>query len=170
MSVKSFIVSGSHSLIDFFDYDLTQNQECLLFLFTKMRKIIGKTRLQKLFFLLDQEVFDRSLFDYKAYKYGPYSTNLLAAMDELLELGLIREKITEYSNPENFVSEYEITENGIERADQLISKIKPSQMGQIEELVHNYGYKEMNYILEYVYEEYPDFTENSLIRDQVLNI
>jgi len=84
-----------HCLSTFFDTELDSLQENILLLFSKQPRIIGKTRLQKLIFLMDREILDKSHFDFEPYKYGPYSSKLLAAMDELLELGLIKEVVNE---------------------------------------------------------------------------
>lgn len=159
----------SQDLFTYFDTDLDCLQEHILLLFSKQPKIIGKTRLQKLIFLMNQEIFDRAEFEFEPYKFGPYSSKLLAAMDELMELGLIKEAINEYCEPDRFISEYEISSDGLERADQLIQKINPTKLVQIEEMVHEHGYNEINSILHHVYVKYPNFTENSLIRDNVLH-
>ncbi|MCE7733348.1 MAG: hypothetical protein GPJ54_00625 [Candidatus Heimdallarchaeota archaeon] len=157
-----------HDLFSFFDTDLDCLQEHILLLFSKQPRIIGKTRLQKLIFLMNQEIFNTAQFDFEAYKFGPYSSKLLSAMDELMELGLIKEAVNEYCEPDRYVTEYEISSDGLDRADQLIQKINPTKLVEIEEMVHQHGYNEIDSILHHVYVNYPDFTENSIIKDNVL--
>ena len=111
---------NTHNLFTYFDTDLDCLQEHIILLFSKQPKIIGKTRLQKLIFLMNQEIFATADFEFEPYKFGPYSSKLLAAMDELMELGLIKEAINEYCEPDRYVTEYEISSDGLERADQLI--------------------------------------------------
>lgn len=167
--MASSIESISFDNLDtFFDMELDFIQENILLLFSKQPRIIGKTRLQKLIFLMDRKILDKSYFDFEPYKFGPYSSKLLAAMDELMELGLIKEQINEYCEPDKYVTEYEISADGLERADQLIQKINPTKLVQIEEMVHQHGYNEIDSILHHVYVTYPDFTENSIIKDNVL--
>ena len=111
---------NSTNLFIFFDTELDSLQEHILLLFSKQPKIIGKTRLQKLIFLMDQEIFDLASFGFEPYKFGPYSSKLLAAMDELMELGLIKETINEYCEPERYVTEYEISSDGLEDDNEKI--------------------------------------------------
>ena len=54
-----------HNLFSFFDTELDCRQEHILLLFSKQPRIIGKTRLQKLIFLMDREIFDISGFDFE---------------------------------------------------------------------------------------------------------
>lgn len=162
-------IDNSHNLFNFFETELNYDQRLVLLVFSKQNRIIGKTRLQKLFFLMDHEILGKPVFHYEPYKFGPYSTKLLAAMDELMELGLIKEKINEYREPDLFVTEYEISAIGLERANQLVQDINPTKLEKIEEMVHEHGYQEIDSILHHVYINYPTYTENSTIRDEVLN-
>ncbi|MCH8905710.1 MAG: hypothetical protein IH840_01370 [Candidatus Heimdallarchaeota archaeon] len=157
-------------LLEFFGPQLDQPQGNLLIYFRFQPKIIGRTRLQKLMFLYEREVLHQNLFDYTPYKYGPFSGSLTSAMDELIELGMIREQIRNYSNP-NFgsSSRYEITDEGIAMANRMIENVAPKDREKVEEFIHRYGYKEMNHILEFVYSEYPEFTSESIIKDLVMN-
>ena len=67
------------------------------------------------------------------------------------------------------VTEYEISAIGLEKANQMINNINPVKLEKIEEMVHEHGYQEIDSILHHVYVNYPTFTENSIIRDEVLN-
>ena len=165
----TFEACNSNNLFDFFDTELNYHQQLILFVFSKQHRIIGKTRLQKLVFLMDNEILGEPIFHYEPYKFGPYSAKLIAAMDELMELGLIKEKFNEYSDPDIYVTEYEISAIGLEKANQMITKINPVKLEKIEEMVHEHGYQEIDSILHHVYVNYPTFTENSIIRDEVLN-
>ena len=89
-------------------------------------------------------------------------------MDELMELGLIRENIEQFADPSIKVTEYEISESGMERASQLLDQVHPNKISQVEELIHQYGYQEMDSIMKYVYGNYPAYTENSIIKETVL--
>ncbi|OLS21398.1 MAG: hypothetical protein HeimC2_33640 [Candidatus Heimdallarchaeota archaeon LC_2] len=159
----------SNNLLDFFETELDYHQQLILLVFSKQHRIIGKTRLQKLIFLMDNEILGKPIFQYEPYKFGPYSAKLIAAMDELMELGLIKEKFNEYREPEIYVTEYEISAIGLEKANQMIHKINPIKLEKIEEMVHEHGYQEIDSILHHVYVNYPTFTENSIIKDEVFN-
>ncbi|MHA2100648.1 MAG: hypothetical protein ACW99A_18385 [Candidatus Kariarchaeaceae archaeon] len=168
MTVSSEIFE-INNLFSYFETELDFVHEQILLLFSKQPRIIGKTRLQKLIFLMDKEILKGSRFEFEAYKFGPYSVKLLAAMDELMELGLIKEVVNEFCEPDRYVTEYEISSAGLERADQLIQGINPRKLMQIEEMVHQHGYNEIDSILHHVYVKYPNFADQSIIKDSVLN-
>jgi uncharacterized protein YwgA len=154
-------------ITEFFRYEQPIEKQILCTIFYNQRRIVGKTRLQKLVFLVSQKIFSSNPFEYEPYKFGPYSIKLLAAMDELLELGYIREQIIELTETQHLY-EFELTDDGLLYAEDLINDIPLKKLNEAEELIHQHGYKELDSLLHTVYADFPDYTENSKIRERLL--
>jgi len=58
------------------------------------REIDGATRFQKLVFLAQEETDLPDIFEYQSDKYGPFSPELAATLDELENMNLIEKKIS----------------------------------------------------------------------------
>ena len=153
----------------FFDMEPSLNQKILLAIFYNQRRIIGKTRLQKLVFLVSHSIFSENLFEFTPYNFGPYSVKLLAAMDELLELGYINQKLAELNETESDVTEFQLSPEGLLHAEEMINDIPLQKLSEIEDMIHVHGYKELESLLQFVYSDYPEYTENSVIKDRVLS-
>ncbi len=97
------MVVGTESLSDLF---------LLLIVLRSMGQIAGRTRLQKIIYLLRQRYQVPFSFRFKPYFYGPYSEELSDAVENLVALGMIEENrryldegVIEYS--------YKLTRRGI---------------------------------------------------------
>jgi len=91
-------------------------------------RVWGKTRFQKLMFLVQAEKTkkgnDREVpFSYFLYKHGPFSLELTLTIEKLRDDGFIIEdfKRTSTGNP---IYTYQLTESGVEKVDKEI-KTKP---------------------------------------------
>ena len=158
-----------YPLTSFFDLEPSLNHKILMAIFYNQRRIIGKTRLQKLVFLVSHSIFSENLFEFEPYNFGPYSIKLLAAIDELLELGYINQKFAELNETDADVTEFKLSPEGLLRAEEMINNIPLKKLSGIEDIIHNHGYKELESLLQFVYSDYPEFAENSVIKDRVLN-
>ena len=163
----SSVMSEVIPITEFFNYESPIEHQILLSIFYKQRRISGRTRLQKLVFIASQKIFSSNFFEYSAYKFGPYSIKLLAAMDELLELGYIREQIIELTETHHMY-EFELTDDGLLAAEDLIDDIPLDKLNEVEEMIHQHGYKELDGLLRSVYADFPDYTEHSEIKDRLL--
>lgn len=138
--------------------------------------IEGRTRLQKMIFLLQKkfEEEDGGLpisdkYSFTPYDYGPFSQPLYADLDELRG---------EDSDSEKFVVErsdtfdrgkikyqYELTCTGtafIE--DELADDVKFQEILQkSEEIKGEFNHLSLNQVIERVYSEYPEYAENSVL-------
>jgi uncharacterized protein YwgA len=79
----------------------------LLSFFRQVETISGRKKLQKIVYLLQNQGFDLEM-DYSYYHYGPYSAELQAEVEELVENGFVVEERTSKGY------EYHFTEKGAE--------------------------------------------------------
>lgn len=90
---------------------------------TKAEPIEGITRLQKLVFLLQQDVGPRQLVEeanqaaYEPYKMGPYSAQMRSDLEELVSAGIV---VTERLN-------YWLSDDGDERPDEIADFDSPTR-------------------------------------------
>jgi len=73
-------------------------KETILALFSALQskgcsEIVGRTKIQKMFFLLISDFGSDVDFDYRLYTYGPYSDRLQQGLDELVFFKSIRERV-----------------------------------------------------------------------------
>ena len=144
-------------------------------------KIIGRTRLQKLVFLYEKEFpyklhQDRpsGLFNYFAYDYGPFSKDLYKHIKNLkaLDMTLVEneKELDQYADTIDRETEYSITQDGIECVvEELIQKgrIDEFEMEAMDKFKRDYNDMELNKLVKFVYEKYPEYTKNSKIKDKV---
>ena len=128
-------------------------------------EIQGKTRLQKLAFLLDEEQLgDRfDAYSYRKYDYGPFSKELLDDTESLAQKDLvdISEQRTVGGNTRY---DYQLTDPGQDAVSKLSEK--ESDISEIfdaaEEIVSEYGDLPLRDLIERVYDMYPKYTKNSV--------
>ena len=131
--------------------------------------IEGRTRLQKLVFLLEQElkgrahpVVDGQDYEFIAYDYGPFSKSLYDDLDELDEKGLVRE-VEETMDDGQVKYDYELTEDGREAVeDRLMSGDAEKVRELAQEFKDEYNDVLLSELIEYVYSKYPAYAENSV--------
>ena len=139
-------------------------------------QIEGRTRLQKMIFLLQKkfEEEDGGLpisdkYSFTPYDYGPFSQPLYADLDELRR---------EDSDAEKFVVErsdtfdqgkvkyqYELTPTGISFVeDELADDAKFQEiLRKAEEIKEEFNHLSLSQVIERVYSEYPEYAENSVL-------
>ncbi len=127
--------------------------------------IIGITRFEKLVFLTQKEVLDKSntrtiKFDFEPDRFGPFSTEIYDELDFLKSVGMIKESDRK---------KFKITDKGIRFLEKkTFERVDEDMRKRISNIKETYGKKELNDLLKYVYITYPDFTINSKILDRVL--
>lgn len=130
-------------------------------------EIQGRTRLQKLVFLTQKEFAsaeDRlpGTYTYVPYDYGPFARDLYDDLDRLKDRKVIVED-PEMMEDDKIKYDYrlgpqadeylaEIPEERFEAALELAQKIKSRWNGE-----------ELPELLDYVYSEYPEYAENSVL-------
>lgn len=125
----------------------------------------GKTRLQKLAFLLDEEALGDRLdaYTFRKYDYGPFSKALLEDIEALDEKDLV-EITTDRTVGGNTRYDYRLTTTGKEVIDTVLDRDDdtPRVFTAAEEIATEYGDLPLRELIELVYEKFPEYTENSV--------
>ncbi|ACP35095.1 transcriptional regulator [Sulfolobus islandicus L.S.2.15] len=118
------------------------------------------TRFQKLAFLVNQEVFNLAKFE--PNDYGPYSKELMRAVDELEKEGKLV-----YKWDSDGVSRYYLTEKGKEEFQQMLNQFGKEKVDKAKEIIQEHKDDPLSYLIAYVYKKYPEYAKNSKIKDKV---
>ena len=147
--------------------------------------IHGITRLEKLLFLADQEAnIQRDVVErlhFVAYHYGPYSHGIYRAIELLKETGLVTEDreidtssvddiedvITGVYEEGAIERRFYLTNTGGAVAD-LLGKKFPGTWQALGATKDRYAGLSLQNLIRYVYTTYPDYAEQSHIRDKIL--
>lgn len=128
-------------------------------------EIQGKTRLQKLAFLLDEEELGDQFdaYNYRKYDYGPFSKSLLEDVEDLEKKGLV--KISkERTVGGNTRYDYELNSFGEQAIEQL--KSRDGDIDKIfdaaETIVDEYGDLSLRDLIEQIYDRHSEYIENSV--------
>lgn len=128
--------------------------------------VSGRTRMQKLAFLLDEEeLTDYPAYDFIKYDYGPFSKQLLEDLERLENHGLVR--ITEETTFGGHTRyDHQLTEQGENVVDQLLEENEEVReiMDSAEKVIREYGTLSIRKLIETVYDKYPEYTENSVYK------
>jgi len=125
--------------------------------------IATDTRMQKLAFLVNQEVFNWVKFE--ANDYGAYSKELMKAVDELEKEGKLV-----YVWDNDGVSKYYLTEKGKQDAKKLLEQLKYEDEDKLKramEIIQRHKDDALPYLIAYVYKYYPEYAEKSKIKAKV---
>ncbi len=159
------------------------------------KPIEGITRLQKLIFLLNQGKGPDSLvkianeYNYEAYKMGPYTSSLREDLDLLVSLGLIgTERLRYMISDDQDDSEYDVddpdykqerkyrriesqkfflTEKGKEAGGELWGNLSSRDQKALKEFKEFYCSLSLRQLLIFVYDQFPNFTVKSEIKEQL---
>lgn len=144
----------------------------LALLYTQNRAgVEGATRFQKLIFLAQNESDIPDKYNYHADKFGPFSIQLHADLQELTNRGVIErsERTNEVGNSKHV---YAITTDGILlvqnilKDSETISKI----FDEMQRIKQNYNNKPLQELLRYVYQKYPTYaTKTELDTDRLFD-
>jgi uncharacterized protein YwgA len=125
--------------------------------------IRGRTRLQKLLFLLYEEgklkgiVKDRH--QYIPHKAGPFSTDVLDSIEFLRQLGLVKD--FGYLDQTDEVQDFLLSPKGVEVARKMRSIIDDRIWKTIEAIKSEYNSMDLNELLRYIYARYPEYAIHS---------
>jgi hypothetical protein len=147
----------------------------------------GVTRLEKLIFLLERETPARSwlteVADFRSDRFGPFSAEIYKAVDSLWAYGLLQDSARFAEDTEdrwesvNVVGKdvdayttrtFQLTERGKKYYAALVSELP----GDAEEILRSFKDRfarlPLRQLVRYVYERYPEYTDKSEIREQIL--
>lgn len=132
--------------------------------------IEGRTRLQKMVFVLQQKlveshnVQENQLYDFFAYDYGPFSKELAEEINEMIEENLIEETEIDLEDDSTKYL-YEIKSEGLDMAEKGTEEEAMAQrvMDLAQEIKTRYNNElSLSEVIEEVYSEYPEYAENSV--------
>jgi hypothetical protein len=151
----------------------------------------GVTRLEKLIFLLGAEAGLKdvaNLFEFRAYKFGPYSKGVYEAADFLQSLDLVDVELKPYYSyflaeeerelqrdigdegdgdpiPAGQEKLFSLTQSGRALAIRLRDRWAvdhPEHLKHLDEIVNRYGALPLSQIIRYVYRRFPMMAERSI--------
>lgn len=146
----------------------------------------GITRLEKLLFLATKEagVADQvsDPFVFQSYDYGPYSREVYEAVDLLEAAKLLREEAVIGGQAIDDIEEAAATASeraGVERhfyltpegrdVANLLCERNPELVKALSVIKDKYASLPLRRLIRYVYTAYPEYTDRSLIKDDILN-
>ncbi|QLG28181.1 helix-turn-helix transcriptional regulator [Halorarum halophilum] len=132
-------------------------------------EIEGRTRLQKLVFLMEQELEEESKssldspdYGFIAYDYGPFSKELYDDLDSLEDADLIDVEEEDITDGKVKYT-YRLTEEGRSWARHLIDNEGATGVYSLaEDLKEEYNDMLLSDLINKVYAEYPEYAKNSV--------
>lgn len=150
-------------------------------------RIEGITRLEKLVFLIEKEREPSWLTEdagFESHNFGPFSAKIYTAVDTLAAAGLLEDSGSLASSTEdaweaeNIIGEpvadpyatrnFELTERGQRYYQALLRDLPDGVEHDLSEFKTRFAALPLRQLIRYVYERHPDFTDKSIIRDDVL--
>ena len=129
--------------------------------------IYGRTLLVKEVFLTIKEVIEKYAIKYQdpkfiSYQYGPYSFNLIDAVESMAMRGYIYRSGRRGTKKETF----SLSDKGLERYKQIREKLEkrwPELLDELKEKRRGWDELGTDGILKYVYQNYPEYLDKSKI-------
>ncbi len=150
-------------------------------------RLDGVTRLEKLIFLLERETpvqdWMTEKADFRSWRFGPFSSKVYEAADTLAVAGLIRDSASKAGSSEDrwealnaLIDEvdpyttrtFELTERGRRYYEALLEELPDDAEKVLEGFMQKFACLPLRQLVRYVYERYPQFTDKSEIRDEIL--
>jgi uncharacterized protein YwgA len=129
-------------------------------------EISGRTRMQKLAFLLDEEELDdEDFYKFVKYDYGPFSKQLLNDLDRLEREGVIEEEESKtFSGNRRY--DYRLSDEFADSVERLAET--DDEVAEIVEtarqVVREHNDKSIRALVEHVYDKHPKYKENSVYK------
>jgi len=151
-------------------------------------RIEGITRLEKLLFLLERETgaakWMKEEVGFSSNNFGPFSAKAYQEIETLTAAGLVEDSATLSASAEdtweteNIIGEVtpdryatrnlSLTEKGERYYEALLRMLPPEAEAVVSELKQRFGSMALRRLIRYVYERYPEYTNKSIIRDEIL--
>jgi hypothetical protein len=150
-------------------------------------RLEGITRLEKLIFLIEKEWEPGWLTedaDFQSDKFGPFSSKIYTAVDTLVAAGLLEDSRALAASTEdawettNIIDDpfadpyatrnFELTDKGRRYYDALIRELPEDVEAGLSSFKQRFASLPLRQLVRYVYEHHPEYTDKSLIRDDIL--
>ena len=153
-------------------------------------QLSGVTRLEKLVFLVERETAMKELLeedtDFVPYNFGPFSSKVYKAIDSLVAYDLIEDSGSITEDPDDSweqvwvigserddrytTRDFRLTNRGERYYDALTRDLPKQYLVELSGFKDQFGPLPLRQLVRYVYLRYPQMTERSLIRDEVLGV
>lgn len=133
-------------------------------------RIDGRTRLQKMVFVVQQELKEAGelsedqLYEFFPYDYGPFSKELAEDIDDMLDEGLLDEDPEKYNDEGDVKYYYDLESDGEELVEQEIADNDLDSILEKSRHIKKQFNEDMDLpeVIDEVYSEYPDYAEESV--------
>lgn len=133
------------------------------------KEIDGKTKLEKLIFVIQKRLIEdlkwgvtASNYDFRAFNFGPFTEEVYDDIASLKLLSLV-DVVGEGDN-----QKYSLTTKGVTVVERLIAQKRLSSdfLSEIMKIAKSLGELRLDKLIEKVYKEYPEYARNSLIKSR----
>ena len=154
---------------------------------TLQGRVEGITRLEKLVFLLQKESEIGSLLtedpDYRPDNFGPFSVKVYQAVETLAAANLVMDSSELSQSTEDMwessqivgtesdpyaTRNFSLTQRGEKYYRALINELPEDTENKLAQLKNRFAPLPLRQLIRYVYTKYPEFTQKSLIKDDIL--
>lgn len=130
-------------------------KELLLYLLAKARIVKGKTRIQKLVFLLQKEKGLPLGYTFYPYQQGPLSFELIEDINSLISNGLVIERIYQTVHGPRY--DYSLSKIGQKYVRSVIERnLSHREKQKVQGIINQWNIKELGKLLDYVHRKYPE--------------
>lgn len=132
--------------------------------------ILGITKLQKELFVILMEFAQENDIPsenpgFRAYKFGPYTERIDRCVQTLMEMGWISSIGRVNTDSERFI----LTEDGMPYGKKALSKLTDDQVQKLRILKGDIQQFSTKGIMTYVYKNYPEYTNESVVFERTLH-
>ncbi|MCK4971681.1 MAG: hypothetical protein KAS52_00020 [Candidatus Heimdallarchaeota archaeon] len=128
-----------------------------------MGYVNGRVQFQKLLFLLEKNYHINTGYDFIPFKFGPYCQVIQEDIHHLDDYGYIEHEEVEKAGGE-ILHRYQITDHGEQYL--LENDFGDIYDQVIQDLCYDFKNYSLRQLVEYVYENYPEYTAHSQIKEQ----
>lgn len=146
---------------------MTPREWTLLVIAAAKVRPLQPVQLQKALFLLSRNLSKEQLktdkfYDFAAFDYGPFSSDVYQDAENLERDGLVhvtRPPVSRYKL-------YQITDDGLARANELSGELQEPTRKYFEDIVHFTQRLSFNQLVSAIYKAYPEMRENSVFKEE----
>lgn len=142
--------------------ELGKKEQLIVYVLHVLECIYGRTFFQKLFFLMEKELFQEQKFCFIKYYYGPFSRELNDAVNKLVEENIIEE--TKVITRGMHVGHcFQLPQSVSDNINKVTSGLSATETRKIRAFCEIYAHYSPSELLRHVYLKYPEWTENSVL-------
>lgn len=131
-------------------------------------RIQGRTRFQKMVFLVQEVIDDKgyNLYNFIKYDYGPFAKQLLDDLERFEDLGLVTiDEKDLYRGGTRY--DHKLTSKGIKSVEKLLNESPSPALKAVrqaaQEIIEEWNDESMWDLLDHIYEQHPEYKERSVL-------